>query len=41
MAIDWSTEHEKFMRVAYVRTMTAARKAFRSWPEWKRADSPG
>ena len=39
MAIDWNTEHEKFMRIAYARTLTAARKAFRSWPEWKIDDA--
>ena len=39
MAIDWNREHEKFMRIAYARTMTAARKAFRSWPEWKIDDA--
>ena len=27
------------MRIAYGRTMTAARKAFRSSPEWKRDDA--
>lgn len=39
MAIDWNREHEKFMRIAYGRTMTAARKAFRSWHERKREDA--
>ena len=39
MAIDWNREHEKFMRIAYARTLTAARKAFRSWPEWKIDDA--
>ena len=38
MEIDWNREHQKFMTV-YTRTLTAARKAFRSWPESKREDA--
>jgi hypothetical protein len=39
MAIDWNKQHEKFMRIGYDRTLTAARKAFGSWPEWKCDDA--
>ncbi len=39
MAIDWNKEHEKFLSNAYARTLTAARKAFRSWPDRNRDDA--
>ena len=38
MAIDWSTEHEKFMRIAYARTLTAAR---RTVPELRTCTTTG
>ena len=37
--VDWSIEHERFERVAYARTLDAARVAFRGWHERKRDDA--
>ena len=33
------TEQDRFMRLAYARTVAAARKAFRSWHICKREDA--
>ena len=33
------TEQDKFMRLAYSRTLAAARKAFRSWHSRKKEDA--
>jgi len=37
--IDWRAEQDRFMRVAYDRTMAAARGAFRKWHRRKRDDA--
>jgi hypothetical protein len=37
--LDWSIEHERFERVAYRRTLEAARAAFKGWHERKRDDA--
>jgi len=37
--VDWSIEHERFERVAYGRTLDAARVAFRGWHARKREDA--
>jgi hypothetical protein len=37
--INWQAEQQRFMRVAFERTQKAAKRAFRSWPAWKRADA--
>jgi hypothetical protein len=37
--MDWSIEQERFVRVAYRRTLGAARRAFRGWHSRKRDDA--
>ena len=37
--MNWANEQERFMAVAYDRTLDAARKAFRHWRSWKRDDA--
>lgn len=37
--VDWQAEQDRFMAVAYERTMAAARRAFKRWHEWKRDDA--
>ena len=37
--IDWQVEHERFMRIAYPRTMKAAQRAFSGWHVSKQTDS--
>jgi hypothetical protein len=37
--IDWEQEQQRFMAVAFERTQKAAKRAFRGWPSWKRADA--
>ncbi len=37
--MDWAVEHERFERVAYRRTLDAARTAFKKWHERKRDDA--
>ena len=37
--IDWKVEQDKFMDVAYKRTMAAARTAFKRWHRRKRDDA--
>jgi hypothetical protein len=39
--VDMAIEHERFLRVAYGRTLEAAHRAFRGWHECKRADAIG
>jgi hypothetical protein len=39
MLLDWAIEQERFMAVAYHRTLQAARKAFRRWHTRKRDDA--
>ena len=36
---DWSIEQERFEKLAYHRTLNAARKAFKGWHERKRDDA--
>jgi hypothetical protein len=38
-AIDWEMEKRRFERVAYPFALRAAQRAFRRWPERKRADA--
>ena len=37
--LDWAIEHERFNRVAYRRTLDAAKRAFKGWHERKRSDA--
>ena len=39
--LNWEAEHERFMTIAYARTMTAAKRAFYGWhtPEEGRCHS--
>ncbi|MDB5352699.1 MAG: hypothetical protein JWN86_3946 [Planctomycetota bacterium] len=37
--LDWTIEHERFERVAYHRTLDAAKRAFKGWHERKRDDA--
>ena len=37
--LDWAVEHERFERVAYRRTLDAAKRAFKGWHERKRDDA--
>jgi hypothetical protein len=37
--LDWTIEHERFERVAYRRTLDAARAAFKGWYERKQDDA--
>ena len=37
--LNWQVEHERFMDLAYNRTMTAAKRAFWGWHESKRDDA--
>jgi hypothetical protein len=37
--LNWELEHERFMAVAYPRTMTAAKRAFYGWHPRKRPDA--
>jgi hypothetical protein len=39
--IDWDAEKRRFERVAYPFALRAARRAFETWPERKRADAEG
>ena len=37
--IDWQVEHERFMNVAYPRTLKAAERAFSGWHISKQSDA--
>jgi hypothetical protein len=39
--LDWTIEHKRFERVAYRRTLEAAKAAFKGWHERKRDDAIG
>src|SRR5262245_4857560 len=39
--VNWAVEQERFERVAYRRTLEAARRAFRGWHPRKRDDAVG
>jgi hypothetical protein len=37
--LNWEVEHERFMAVAYTRTLKAAKRAFYGWHNRKRDDA--